>query len=149
LATHTVLVLNGPNLNLLGVREPHLYGSETLAEIEEACLERAASLDLDIDFRQSNTEGQLIDWVQEARQTADAILVNAGGLSHTSIALMDALLASDLPVIEVHLTNIYRREPYRHNSYISQAARGVVCGLGGHGYELALEAIARLLQAEA
>jgi 3-dehydroquinate dehydratase II len=149
LATHTVLVLNGPNLNLLGVREPHLYGSETLAEIEEACLERAASLDLDIDFRQSNTEGQLIDWVQEARQTADAILVNAGGLSHTSIALMDALLASALPVIEVHLTNIYRREPYRHNSYISQAARGVVCGLGGHGYELALEAIARLLQAEA
>jgi 3-dehydroquinate dehydratase-2 len=141
--------LNGPNLNLLGVREPHLYGSETLAEIEEACLERAASLDLDIDFRQSNTEGQLIDWVQEARQTADAILVNAGGLSHTSVSLMDALLASGLPVIEVHLTNIYRREPYRHNSYISQAARGVVCGLGGHGYELALEAIARLLQAEA
>jgi 3-dehydroquinate dehydratase-2 len=141
--------LNGPNLNLLGVREPHLYGNETLAEIEEACLERAASLDLDIDFRQSNTEGQLIDWVQEARQTADAILVNAGGLSHTSISLMDALLASGLPVFEVHLTNIYRREPYRHNSYISQAARGVVCGLGGHGYELALEAIARLLQAEA
>jgi 3-dehydroquinate dehydratase II len=149
LATHTVLVLNGPNLNLLGVREPHLYGRETLAEIEEACLECAASLDLDIDFRQSNTEGQLIDWVQEARQTADGIVVNAGGLSHTSIALMDALLASNLPIIEVHLTNIYRREPYRHTSYVSQAARGVICGLGGHGYELALEALARLLQAEA
>jgi 3-dehydroquinate dehydratase II len=142
----TILVLNGPNLNLLGLREPEIYGHETLSDIEEACLELAAELDLSLDFRQSNHEGQLVDWIHEARQTADGIILNAGGYSHTSIALLDALNAAALPVVEVHLSNIYRREEFRHNSYISRAARGVICGFGGHGYELALAAIARLLR---
>ncbi|GGF31657.1 3-dehydroquinate dehydratase [Aliidongia dinghuensis] len=148
MARPTVLVLNGPNLNLLGVREPTIYGRETLADIEEACLERADTLELDLDFRQSNNEGQLIDWVQEARDSADGIIINAAGYSHTSVALMDALAASDLPVIEVHLSNIHRREEFRHHSYVSRVARGVIVGLGGHGYELALDAMARLLATE-
>ena len=143
MAAFTVLILNGPNLNLLGVRQPEIYGRETLADIEEACLERAAALSIDIDFRQSNTEGQLIDWVHEARQTADGIIINAAGLTHTSVALMDALLGSELPVIEVHLSNIFRRETFRHHSYVSLAAVGVICGLGSQGYELALDALNR------
>jgi 3-dehydroquinate dehydratase II len=142
----SILVLNGPNLNLLGLREPEIYGHETLADIEEACLESAAALGLAVDFRQSNHEGQLVDWIHEARQTADGILLNAGAFSHTSVAILDALNAAALPVIEVHLSNIYRREEFRHNSYVSRAARGVICGLGGHGYELALAALARLLR---
>ena len=144
----TILVLNGPNLNLLGLREPEIYGRETLSDIEEACLERAAELGLQLDFRQSNHEGQLVDWIHEARQTADGIILNAGAYSHTSIALLDALAAAELPVVEVHLSNIYRREPFRHHSYISRVARGVICGFGGHGYELALTAMARLLHNE-
>jgi 3-dehydroquinate dehydratase II len=143
-----IAVLNGPNLNLLGVREPQTYGRETLADIEEACLERAALLGISLDFRQSNLEGQLVDWIQQARETADGIVINAGAYSHTSIAILDALRAADLPVIEVHLSNIFRREAYRHHSYVSEAAQGVICGLGGHGYELALDAMARLLQAD-
>jgi 3-dehydroquinate dehydratase-2 len=142
----TILVLNGPNLNLLGLREPEIYGRETLSDVEDACLERAAELGLAIDFRQSNHEGQLVDWIHEARQTADGIILNAGAYSHTSIALLDALNAAELPVVEVHLSNIYRREPFRHHSYISAAARGIICGFGGHGYELALTAMARLLR---
>lgn len=142
----TILVLNGPNLNLLGLREPDIYGHETLVDIEEACLESAVALDLAIDFRQSNHEGQLVDWIHEARQTADGIVLNAGAFSHTSIAILDALNAAALPVIEVHLSNIYRREEFRHHSYVSRAARGVICGFGGHGYELALMALARLLR---
>jgi 3-dehydroquinate dehydratase-2 len=142
----TILVLNGPNLNLLGLREPDIYGHETLVDIEEACQESAVALDLAIDFRQSNHEGQLVDWILEARQTADGIVLNAGAFSHTSIAILDALNAAALPVIEVHLSNIYRREEFRHHSYVSRAARGVICGFGGHGYELALMALARLLR---
>jgi len=142
----TILVLNGPNLNLLGLREPDIYGHETLSDIEEACLEAAAALGLVVEFRQSNHEGQLVDWIHEARQTADGIVINAGAFSHSSIAILDALNAAALPVIEVHLSNIYRREEFRHNSYVSRAARGVICGLGGHGYELALSALARLLR---
>jgi 3-dehydroquinate dehydratase-2 len=142
----TILILNGPNLNLLGVREPATYGRETLADIEEACLEHASALGLAVEFRQSNHEGQLVDWIQEARETADGIIINAGAYTHTSIAILDALRASELPVIEVHLSNVYRRESFRHHSYVSQAARGVIAGLGGHGYELALEAMARLVQ---
>jgi 3-dehydroquinate dehydratase II len=142
----TILVLNGPNLNLLGLREPDIYGHETLVDIEEACLESAVALGLAIDFRQSNHEGQLVDWIHEARQTADGIVLNAGAFSHTSIAILDALNAAALPVIEVHLSNIYRREEFRHHSYVSRAARGVICGFGGHGYELALMALARLLR---
>jgi 3-dehydroquinate dehydratase-2 len=142
----TILVLNGPNLNLLGLREPEIYGRETLSDIEDACLERAAELGLALDFRQSNHEGQLVDWIHEARQIADGIVLNAGAYSHTSIALLDALNAAELPVVEVHLSNIYRREAFRHHSYISRAASGVICGFGGQGYELALTAMARLLR---
>ncbi len=141
----TVLILNGPNLNLLGTREPEIYGSESLADIEAACAAHAPALDLAVDFRQSNSEGTLVDWVQGARGTAAGLIVNAGGLTHSSVALLDALLAVGLPVVEVHLTNIHRREPFRHNSYVSQAAVGMICGFGGHGYILALDALARIL----
>ncbi|HJU20370.1 MAG TPA: type II 3-dehydroquinate dehydratase [Stellaceae bacterium] len=144
----TVFVLNGPNLNLLGVRDPALYGHDTLADIEGRCLGRAAALDLEIEFRQTNHEGQLVDWIHEARDSADGIVLNAGALTHTSVAVLDALLAAELPVIEVHLSNIFRRESFRHHSYVSLAARGVICGLGAQGYELALEAIAGLIEAE-
>ncbi|HZT51490.1 MAG TPA: type II 3-dehydroquinate dehydratase [Stellaceae bacterium] len=141
----TILILNGPNLNLLGVREPETYGSDTLADIEEACLERAAALGIAIDFRQSNHEGQLVDWIQEARESADGIIINPGGYTHSSVAILDALKASDLPVIEVHISNIFRRERFRHRSYVSLAATGVICGLGTQGYLLALDAMARLI----
>ena len=149
MAGATILVLNGPNLNLLGVREPQTYGRETLADIEEACLERAANLDLAVDFRQSNHEGQLIEWIQEARENADGIIINAGAYSHTSIAILDALRACELPIVEVHLSNIFAREPYRHHSHVSAVARAVICGLGGQGYQLALDAIAYLLETDA
>lgn len=145
MAGATILVLNGPNLNLLGVREPSIYGRETLADIEEACLEHAVDLGLSVEFRQSNHEGQLIDWIQEARESADGIILNAAALTHTSVALLDALRAAELPVVEVHLSNIYRREPFRHHSYVSAAATGIICGFGPHGYVLALEAMAQLL----
>lgn len=148
MAGATILVLNGPNLNLLGVREPTTYGRETLADIEEACLEQAAELGLSVDFRQSNHEGQLVDWIQEARENADGIILNAGAYTHTSIAILDALKAAELPVIEAHLSNIYRRETFRHTSYVSAGAQGVICGFGGHGYVLALAAMARLIPAE-
>jgi 3-dehydroquinate dehydratase-2 len=145
----TVFVLNGPNLNLLGVRDPAVYGNDTLADIEERCLARAAALGLQIEFRQTNHEGQLVDWVQEARESADGIVLNAGALTHTSVAVLDALSAAGLPVIEVHLSNIFRRESFRHHSYVSLAANGVICGLGAQGYELALDAIASLIEGEA
>jgi 3-dehydroquinate dehydratase-2 len=144
----TVFVLNGPNLNLLGVRDPSVYGHDTLGDIEERCAARAAALDLEIDFRQTNHEGQLVDWIQEARETAEGIILNAGALTHTSVAVLDALFAADLPVIEVHLSNIFRRESFRHHSYVSLAATGVICGLGAKGYELALDAIAGLIEGE-
>jgi 3-dehydroquinate dehydratase II len=143
-----VFVLNGPNLNLLGVREPAVYGRGSLADIEERCRARAAPLGLDIEFRQTNHEGQLVDWIQEARQAAQGIVLNAGALTHTSVAVLDALSAVGLPVIEVHLSNIFRREQFRHHSYVSLAAAGVICGLGAHGYELALDAIAHLIDDE-
>lgn len=149
MAGATILVLNGPNLNLLGVREPQTYGRETLADIEESCLERAAALDLAVDFRQSNHEGQLVDWIQEARESADGIVINAGAYTHTSIAILDALRACELPIIELHLSNIFGREPFRQHSYISAVARGVICGFGAQGYVLALDAIAYLLESEA
>jgi 3-dehydroquinate dehydratase II len=144
----TVFILNGPNLNLLGVRDPSIYGRDTLGDIEERCTARAASLDLEIDFRQTNHEGQLVDWIQEARESADGIILNAGAFTHTSVAVLDALAAAELPVIEVHLSNIFRRESFRHNSYVSLAATGVICGLGAQGYELALDAMARLIEDE-
>jgi len=144
----TVFVLNGPNLNLLGVRDPSVYGHDTLGDIEERCAVRAAALDLEIDFRQTNHEGQLVDWIQEARESAEGIILNAGALTHTSVAVLDALFAAELPLIEVHLSNIFRRESFRHHSYVSLAATGVICGLGAKGYELALDAIAGLIEGE-
>lgn len=140
-----VSVLNGPNLNLLGLREPALYGSATLDDVEQLCAETAAEQGLAIDFRQTNGEGELISWVQECRGKASGIVINPAGYSHTSVALMDALLAADMPVIEVHVTNIHRREAFRHVSYVSRAAVGVICGLGIGGYALALTAMADLL----
>jgi 3-dehydroquinate dehydratase-2 len=140
-----ILILNGPNLNLLGQREPDVYGQTTLADIERACHRRAQALGLEIDFRQSNHEGELVGWIQDARGTARAIILNAGAYTHTSIAILDALQAVALPVYEVHLSNIYRREPFRHFSYVSRAAAGVICGLGALGYELAIEAAAAAL----
>lgn len=141
----TVLVLNGPNLNLLGTREPEIYGHETLSDIAALCERVAEELGFSVDFRQSNSEAELVGWVQEARTSAGGIILNAGALTHTSVALLDALTASTLPVIEVHLSNIFRREEFRRHSYISLAARGVICGLGSHGYELALTAMAKLI----
>lgn len=143
-----ILILNGPNLNMLGVREPTIYGAETLGDIEEACHEGAAALGLGVDFRQSNSEGELITAIQEAREGHRGIVINAAGYTHTSVALHDALLLSELPVIEVHLSNIFAREAFRHHSYISPVARGVICGFGAQGYLLALQAMARLLEAE-
>jgi 3-dehydroquinate dehydratase-2 len=136
-------------LNLLGVREPATYGYDTLADVEELCLARGRALDLVIEFRQTNHEGTLVDWIQEARESADGIVLNAGALTHTSVAVHDALKAADVPIIEVHLSNIFRRESFRHHSYVSLAANGGIFGLGPQGYELALEAIASLIDAAA
>lgn len=140
-----VFVLNGPNLNLLGAREPEVYGRDTLDDVRKRTEARAKAAGLAIDFRQSNHEGVLIDWIQEARTSASGIILNAGAFSHTSIGILDALSAAELPVIEVHLSNIFRRESFRHHSYVSTAAKGVICGLGVHGYELAVEAMAKLV----
>jgi 3-dehydroquinate dehydratase-2 len=148
MAGETILVLNGPNLNLLGIREPEIYGNETLAEIEETCLERCAELELKLDFRQTNHEGELVTWIQDARGNASGIVINAAALSHTSISILDALKFAELPVIEVHLSNIFKREPFRHASYVSMAADGVICGLGSQGYLLALDALWRLLHGD-
>ena len=141
-----IVVLNGPNMNMLGLRQPELYGAATLDDVEQLCAEVADGLDLAIDFRQSNLEGELVSWVQESRTRAQGIVINPAGYTTTSIALMDALLAVDLPVIEVHITNIHRREEFRQHSYVSKAAVGVIAGLGVRGYALALQAIAGLLE---
>ncbi len=139
------MVLNGPNLNLLGIREPGIYGKQTLADIDTICKQCGEKLGLNIDFRQTNMEGELVEWIHEAGRESDAIVLNAAAYTHTSVALMDALLAVGLPVIEVHLSNIFKREDFRHQSYISLAATGVICGLGSQGYVLALEALANQL----
>ena len=144
--TDTVLILNGPNLNLLGTREPEHYGCETLADIEAACAARAGTLGLSTDFRQSNTEGEIVDWIQQSRGQAACIILNAGAYTHTSVAILDALLSCDVPVIEVHLSNIHQREEFRHSSYVSKVAVGMICGFGGFGYEMALDAAARIIK---
>jgi 3-dehydroquinate dehydratase-2 len=141
-----VAVLNGPNLNMLGMRQPEVYGRATLDDVEALCAETAERLGLAIDFRQTNGEGELISWVHECRGRAAGIIINPAGYSHTSVALLDALLAVELPVIEVHITNIHRRESFRHHSYVSRGAVGVICGLGIRGYALALTAMADLLE---
>jgi 3-dehydroquinate dehydratase-2 len=145
MALPLIAVLNGPNLNMLGSREPTLYGAATIDDLEALCAETAEALDLSIDFRQTNHEGELITWVQECRDKARGIIINPGGYSHTSIALMDALLAVELPVVEVHLTNIHAREEFRRHSYVSRVAQGVICGLGIRGYGLALTALAEMI----
>jgi 3-dehydroquinate dehydratase-2 len=145
MALPLIAVLNGPNLNLLGSREPTLYGAATIDDLEALCAETAEALDLAIDFRQTNHEGELITWIQECRDKARGIVINPGGYGHTSVALMDALLAADLPVVEVHLTNIHAREEFRHTSLVSRVAQGVICGLGIRGYGLALTALAEML----
>ncbi len=145
----TVFVLNGPNLNLLGTREPRIYGSATLTDVESLCRATAARLGLRVDCRQTNHEGVLVDWVQEAAARAGGIVLNAGAYTHTSVALLDALLAYDGPVIEVHVSNVYSREPFRRRSYLSARANGVLCGLGVAGYALALQAAAPLLASPA
>ena len=137
----TILVLNGPNLNMLGVREPEIYGRETLADIETRCREHASGRGYDIDFRQSNSEGELVGWIQEGRGTVAGIAINAAAYTHTSVALLDALTLLDVPVIEVHLSNVFARESFRHHSFISPVATGVICGFGSTSYLLALDAI--------
>ena len=141
----TVYVLNGPNLNLLGTREPEKYGRATLADVEKLCRASAKRLGFDLVFRQSNIEGELVTWIQEAsKKKAAGIVLNAAGYTTTSVAILDALLASKLPTIEIHITNIHARETFRHNSLISKAARGLVCGLGIQGYDLAITGLAGL-----
>jgi 3-dehydroquinate dehydratase-2 len=140
-----VLILNGPNLNMLGTRQPEVYGAGTLADIEAACGTHAKDLGLTVTCRQSNSEGELVGWIQTARDDAQAIIINPGAYTHTSVAILDALLAAELPVVEVHLSNIHRREEFRHHSYISKAAQGVICGFGARGYIMALEALAAQL----
>jgi 3-dehydroquinate dehydratase-2 len=144
-----IAVLNGPNLNMLGLRQPEVYGRDTLDDIESLCAETAEQLGLAIDFRQSNHEGELVTWIQQCRGRAAGIVINPAGYSHTSVAIMDALLASELPVIEVHISNIHRREAFRHHSYVSKVAVGVICGLGIGGYALGLTAMADLVGAQA
>ena len=138
----TILVLNGPNLNLLGVRQPEIYGAETLDDVKARCERRAAAFGHTVDFRQSNHEGALVDAVQEMREAAVGVVVNAGAYTHTSIALRDALLAVERPIVEVHISNVYARERFRHRSYFSDIVMGVICGMGTLGYELAIEAVA-------
>lgn len=140
-----ILILNGPNLNLLGTREPEIYGHESLADIEIKCGNHGKAIGTDIDFRQSNSEGELVDWIQAAAGSTDGIIINPAAYTHTSIAILDALKQVDCPIIELHLSNIFSRETFRHHSYISPIANGVICGFGAHGYLLALDAISRLV----
>ncbi len=141
-----IAVLNGPNLNLLGTREPDTYGTMSLSEIETLTTKQAESHGLSVDFRQSNVEGELVNWLQDAGKNCSGIILNAAAYTHTSIALHDAIAAIDTPVIEVHLSNVFAREEYRHHSFISDVAVGVICGFGANGYVLAVDAIASMLR---
>ncbi len=143
---NSVLVINGPNLNLLGTREPEIYGATTLADVEGMTRTHAEGLKLDVTFFQSNVEGELVDAIQGAVGRYDGIILNAAAYTHTSIALMDAIKAAGVPTIEVHLSNVFAREPFRHHSYISPAAEGVICGFGAQGYVLALDALAEIMK---
>ena len=141
-----ILVLNGPILNLLGTREPEIYGRTSLDDIKAMTAARAKNHGLDVDFRQSNKEGELVDWIQEVRTSAAGIIINAGAYTHTSVAILDALLACTIPVVEVHLSNLFKREEFRHHSYVTKASVGLICGFGAQGYELAMDAMAQILK---
>ncbi|UCH73506.1 MAG: type II 3-dehydroquinate dehydratase [Rhodospirillales bacterium] len=139
--TISILILNGPNLNLLGTRQPEVYGRTTLADVEGMCAEKANALGIEIDFRQSNHEGTLVDWIHEAKGKHDGIVINAGAYTHTSVALMDAIASVELPVAEVHISNIHQRESFRHLSYISKVSVGMICGFGPYGYLMGIDAL--------
>jgi 3-dehydroquinate dehydratase-2 len=143
----TIYVLNGPNLNLLGTREPEKYGHTTLADVERLCRETAKRFGLAVEFRQSNHEGTLVDWIQEAREKAVGIVLNPAAYTTTSVAILDAILAADIPVVEVHITNIHARDSFRHDSYVSKVARAVICGFGVGGYTLAISGLAAMVGA--
>ena len=144
-----VYVLNGPNLNLLGRRQPDIYGHETLADVERDCRALAAELALELRFHQSNREYEIIDWVHEAREAAGAVVINPAAFTHTSVAILDALNTFDGPVLEVHISNVHKREEWRHRSFVSLRAEGVIAGFGTHGYQLALRHVAKLMDAKA
>ncbi len=146
MANPIILIVNGPNLNMLGKRQPEVYGRETLADIEAACIRHASLAGLDVEFRQSNHEGDLVDWIQGARGRVAGIIINAGAYTHTSVAILDALLSAEVTTVEVHLSNIHQREEFRHHSFVSKAAKGMICGFGSHGYILAIDALARLIR---
>lgn len=137
--TKKILIINGPNLNMLGTRQPEIYGDDTLDDIKERCEAMAESIGLEIDFRQSNSEGEIINYIHEAKKSFAGLIINAAGYTHTSVAIFDALLLLDIPVVEVHISNIYKREDFRHKSLVSPAASGIICGFGVKGYELALK----------
>ena len=145
----SIYVLNGPNLNLLGQRQPDVYGRNTLADIEVLCQRRAQPYGLEVTFRQSNHEGDIVDWLQEARRDACGVIINPGAFTHTSIAILDAIIAAELPVIEVHISNIHAREEFRRHSYVSTVAKAVLCGFGIEGYGLAIDGLAALLGVKA
>jgi 3-dehydroquinate dehydratase-2 len=145
----TIFVLNGPNLNMLGVREPEKYGHATLADVEKSCRATAARFGLDVEFRQSNIEGELVTWIQEARvKKASGIVINPAAYTHTSVAILDALTLSELPAIEVHITNVHQRESFRHHSYVSKVAKAVLAGFGVNGYALAIVGLAGMIGAK-
>jgi 3-dehydroquinate dehydratase II len=145
----TVYVLNGPNLNLLGTREPEIYGRATLADVEKLCRARAKEHGLALEFRQSNHEGEIVDWIHEARAgKAAGLVINPAGYGHTSVAILDALATLEAPIIEVHISNIHTRESFRRRTYVSQVARGVLCGFGIHGYALAIDGLAAMIEAK-
>ena len=143
-----IYVLNGPNLNLLGKRQPHIYGHETLADVEAACRATASGLGLDMRFHQSNREYEIIDWVHEARETASGIVINPAAFTHTSVAILDALNTCEFPVFEVHISNVHKREEFRHHSFVSGRADGAIAGFGTQGYTLAIQRLATLIAAQ-
>ncbi|MEM7774235.1 MAG: type II 3-dehydroquinate dehydratase [Pseudomonadota bacterium] len=148
MTTKPLFILNGPNLNLLGRREPHIYGHTSLADVEAMCQARAETHGFSINFKQSNFEGQIVEWIQEAIDGACGIIINPAALTHTSVAVLDALKNVDVPIIELHISNPHQREAFRHVSYVTPAATGMICGLGVAGYTLAVDAIAELLKAQ-
>ena len=144
--THTLLVLNGPNLNMLGLREPTVYGHETLADVEAMCERVGKEHGFAVECRQTNHEGQMIDWIHQARGRVSGIVINPGAWTHTSVAIHDAFIAAEVPVLEVHISNVHKRESFRHHSYVSLVAVGVIAGFGTHGYKLAIDHFGKLLK---